>query len=173
MEISIWHAAFAPLVIAIYLHNNDQAMLELIQAAQEGSQWHAPYFLTALVWLPFLFLRERMGGGVSWGKKMMGLDLARSDESDHPVSAKNKIIRNLILIIPIFPLVEYFAAYYGNNKMQRIGDKMGGSYVIEADIAKPRTGSYSTALLGAFIGGMIVYYSVAPSLTEFWFKTLM
>ncbi len=105
MEISLWHLIFMPVVVAIYLHNNDQALREVVQTASNGETWGPPFLLTILVWLPFLLFRERLGGGVSWGKKMVGLDLARSDGSDHPVSDKNKSIRNLVLLNPLFPII--------------------------------------------------------------------
>lgn len=173
LEITVWHLAFMPLVIAIFLHNNEQALLEVIEAGAAGKTWDPPFWLTSLVWLPFLFFRERLGGGVSWGKKFVGLDLARSDGSDHPVSEKSRRTRNLVLIIPLLPLIEYFVAYYGNHKMQRLGDKWSGTYIVESDVAKPRTGSYSAAVLGAFIAAIYVYGSLAPDLAQFWFKTFM
>jgi hypothetical protein len=71
------------------------------------------------------------------------------------------------------PLIEFFVAYYGNNKMQRLEDKWSGTHIVAADEEKPRTGSYSGALLGAVIALIYVYGYLAPDMTQFWFKTLM
>jgi uncharacterized RDD family membrane protein YckC len=173
LEITVWYLAFTPLVVAIYLNNNVAALADLERLANAGEQWHQPYWLTALVWFPYFFYRDRFGGRVSWGKRFLSLDIARVDGSDHPVSNGNRSVRNLVMLIPIFPLIEYCVAYYGNKKMQRMGDKWAGTYVVEADVAKPRIGSYSAALLGTVLLFGFVYGSLAPQLTVFWFKTLI
>jgi hypothetical protein len=50
-------------------------------------------------------------------------------------------------VIPFVSLIEYFVAYYGNESMQRIGDKMASTRVIDVAPERFGTSSWSWQLL--------------------------
>lgn len=109
------------------------------------------------VGFPAYFALRDMVGPASFGKTMVGLGLAEHD-SDAAPGASGKILRNVLLIIPLVPLVEFFVAYYGNNEMQRLGDKLGKTRVVDLDPHGKGIGSWTGQLVGMLI---VTYVAIA------------
>lgn len=145
-----------------------------------------PYAL--LVGVPFsVFLRVSHGGfpGAGWlaqaplylfrdafgsagvGKRLVRLGIADA-ASGGTATRRARIVRGLPLIFPAVPLIEYFVAYYGNATMQRTGDMLARTRVV--DLAPERFGksSWTWQLLAALaVAGSLYVFESATLLTLF------
>ena len=100
-------------------------------------------------------------GTRSWGKRVVGLDIASADGSRY-VSPKARILRNLFTgIIPLLPVIEYFYVYYSNR---RIGDRVAGTSVVDCSPERSGKGSWSAQLVLALIGNLVVLRWLLPYL---------
>jgi hypothetical protein len=99
--------------------------------------------------LPCYLLRDILGDG-SPAKRMLGLRLVSGDGRELP-SVGARILRNVTLMLPVLPVVEYFVAFYGNATMQRLGDRLAGTRVEDVDPARYGKGSYSATMLASIV----------------------
>lgn len=98
---------------------------------------------------PYWLLRDVIGLA-AWSRRRVGLELV-SGGTGQPPAAGARVLRNLLLVVPLFQLIEYFVAYYGDGQMRRLGDKMADTCVTDRDPARTASGTYSGQLLGALI----------------------
>jgi uncharacterized RDD family membrane protein YckC len=110
---------------------------------------------TLLLYAPLYLLRDAFGAA-GLGKRLVGLSLAQAG-SDASPSMSARILRGVPLVIPFVSLVEYFVAYYGNEPMQRLGDKMAGTRVIDVAPERFGTSSWSWQLLLACVVAWALY----------------
>ena len=80
----------------------------------------------------YMLLRDTFGGR-SLGKFACGLKVI--DIKERPLKISQAIIRNIFIVLPILPLVEYFVMLK-NQQGRRIGDKAAKTIVIDL---KPQT----------------------------------
>ena len=66
-------------------------------------------------------------GGQSIGKYLVSTQVV--DENNLPVKPSQTIIRNIFMIIPIFPLIEYFRMLRDKEEGKRIGDNVAKTKV--------------------------------------------
>ena len=80
----------------------------------------------------YMLLRDTFGGR-SLGKLATGLKVI--DVKERPLKISQAIIRNIFIVLPILPLVEYFVMLK-NQQGRRVGDKAAKTLVIDL---KPQT----------------------------------
>lgn len=76
-------------------------------------------------WYIYILLRDCFSGQ-SLGKRLVGLQVI--DEKGTPVAASKTIARNIFMIIPFFPIIEYFIML-NEESGRRIGDKVAKTKV--------------------------------------------
>lgn len=90
-------------------------------------------------WIPILGLlailgwivaRDLVFGGQSLGKKAMGLKVVNA-ETGGPADTQSLLIRNAVLLIPCFGLVELIV-YFTSQDKRRLGDKWSKCTVVAA-----------------------------------------
>jgi len=79
------------------------------------------------VWAIYILLKDTVEAR-SIGKFFVGIQVL--DENSNPAKAAQTILRNLFMIIPIFPLVEYFVVLR-NAQGRRLGDKAAKTQVTD------------------------------------------
>ncbi|MDD2752175.1 MAG: RDD family protein [Candidatus Omnitrophica bacterium] len=79
------------------------------------------------VWAAYILLKDSVEAR-SIGKFFVGIQV--TDENNNPAKAPQTILRNLLMIIPIFPLVEYFVLLR-NAQGRRLGDKAAKTQVTD------------------------------------------
>lgn len=102
-------------------------------------------WLSALTVIPYTLFRDCIGG-VSIGKYFTGCRVV-DEKSGRPASTGQSIVRNILFLIPFFPLVELAVASVRPDS-RRLGDLMAGTTVV--------TGPPD------FIDGVLVATEVAP-----------
>jgi len=75
----------------------------------------------------YMLLRDTFGGR-SLGKFACGLKVI--DIKERPLKISQAIIRNIFVVLPILPLVEYFVMLK-NQQGRRIGDKVAKTMVVD------------------------------------------
>lgn len=113
-----------------------------------------------IVLAAYLLVRDLPATG-SWGKKLVGLGV-ESDKAELGASAK--VLRNVPLIIPIVPLVEFFVAYTDANGMRRLGDRFAGTRVVDLAPERFGDGSWTGQLVGALVVTGAIHYFVMQAL---------
>jgi uncharacterized RDD family membrane protein YckC len=73
-----------------------------------------------LVWSLIILFKDCMNGQ-SAGKYLVGTQII--DETGSPAKPSKTILRNLFMIIPVFPLIEYFIMLRDKVEGKRVGDK--------------------------------------------------
>jgi uncharacterized RDD family membrane protein YckC len=76
--------------------------------------------LSWIIWAAFILFKDCFNGQ-SVGKYLVGTQVI--DENSLPAKPSKTIIRNIFMIIPIFPLVEYIVMLRDKGEGKRIGDK--------------------------------------------------
>jgi uncharacterized RDD family membrane protein YckC len=76
--------------------------------------------ITWLVWSIIILFKDCMNGR-SAGKYLVGTQIL--DENGSPAKPSKAILRNLFMIIPFFPLIEYFIMLRDKVEGKRVGDK--------------------------------------------------
>ncbi|MCE9618636.1 MAG: RDD family protein [Planctomycetes bacterium] len=74
------------------------------------------------------FLMRDAIPGLTWGKKLMGLRVVRQG-TDAPAAVWSRIVRNSLLFIPFFVVVEGLCSLLDARDSRRIGDWIGGTRV--------------------------------------------
>ena len=82
----------------------------------------------ALAFMAWMLCRDLAFNGQSLGKKAMGLKVVDATTGQTPTSG-NMIIRNLVLFIPCFSLVE-LVVYFSSADKRRLGDKWTNTMVV-------------------------------------------
>jgi len=75
----------------------------------------------------YMLLRDTFGGK-SLGKFSTGLKVV--DVKERPLKISQAIIRNIFVVLPVLPLIEYFVMLK-NEQERRIGDKVAKTMVID------------------------------------------
>lgn len=75
----------------------------------------------------YLLLRDTLGGR-SLGKLAVGLRVV--DVKERPLKISQAIIRNIFVVLPLLPLLEYFVMLK-NQQGRRVGDKVAKTLVID------------------------------------------
>ncbi|MBT9560815.1 MAG: RDD family protein [Myxococcales bacterium] len=106
-----------------------------------------------LAWLMLaVWLGVRDLWGASWGKKLVGLDVAPIDDASREVSPGSRVLRNAPLMVPLVPIVEFFVAYLGSDpQMKRIGDRLAGTRIVDRFPDTQGRGSWSGMLVLALV----------------------
>ncbi len=106
-----------------------------------------------LAWLILaVWLAVRDLWGASWGKKLVGLDVAPIDDASREVSPGSRVLRNVPLMVPLVPIVEFFVAYLGSDpQMKRIGDRLAGTRIVDRFPDTRGRGSWSGMLILALV----------------------
>ena len=98
------------------------------------------------------------------GKRLVGLGIATPDGDSASIGAK--LTRNIPLCIPIFPIVEFFVAYYGDEHMQRLGDKFANTRVIDLQPDTKGKGTWSAQLVVSVVILMAAQNLVIPAIVS-------
>ena len=150
-----------PILYVLYLRNNEEALA----AAVNGSETAAQMIMT-VVTIAYYLIRDLPGKG-SLGKRLVGLEVAAVDSLEAPTT-KARILRGVPLAIPYFgQIIEFFAAYRGNDMMQRFGDKIAGTYIADRAPERFAKGSFTLPMIGAFIA-LGTAQTQLPNLVAFW-----
>ncbi len=81
-----------------------------------------------LIWLIVILFKDCLDGQ-SVGKYLVGTQII--DENNAPVNPSKAIIRNIFMIIPIFPIIEYFRMLRDKEQGKRIGDNVAKTKVTD------------------------------------------
>lgn len=79
-----------------------------------------------LSWIFLILIKDCLFNGQSIGKCAAGITII--DDNDNPPVFYKAILRNITLIIPLVPLVEFAVMFY-NAKGKRLGDSLAGTRV--------------------------------------------
>ena len=86
----------------------------------------------SLVWISYIIFKDCFNGqGI--GKYLVGIQVVSQDGS--PLKPSAAIIRNIFMVIPLFPLIEYFIMLK-DEQGKRLGDKVAKTQVTDL---KPQT----------------------------------
>ncbi|MBN1946934.1 MAG: RDD family protein [Bradymonadales bacterium] len=157
LEVAAINAVVAPVVLAVYFHARPVVLAELAQGTTA-----VLFPIQLAIWGVYLAIRDLVGA-TSFGKYLVGLGLAPSGDSAGRVPIGSRVLRNLPLIIPFVPVIEFVIAYYGNDQMQRLGDKLAKTQVVDLDTRKS-LGSWSGMLLLAFLLFLGINFLLVPRL---------
>jgi uncharacterized RDD family membrane protein YckC len=92
-----------------------------------------PKYVDWLVWAVYLLLKDCVHGQ-SIGKCLVGTQVV--DENNAPARPSKAIIRNIFMVIPIMPLVEYILILRDKAEGRRVGDRVAKTRVNDL---KPET----------------------------------
>lgn len=101
------------------------------------------------IWYVYILLKD-IFNGQSLGKSLVDLQVV--DDNNKPASVGPTILRNVFLIIPIFPIVEYFVMKK-DPLGQRIGDRVAQTRVNDL---KPETSDSVYLGISIFIFFIII-----------------
>lgn len=109
---------------------------------------------TPLTLVAFLLTRDLAFGGTSPGKRLVGLRVFASSETDEgrtPPTVAKRVLRNVpLLLTPLFWIVEYFAAK-NDGRLRRLGDKLAHTVIVDVNpaLATKRWGlAFGVAIIG-------------------------
>jgi len=152
-EVTAVQLLIVPIFLALFVH--------LTGDVDDGTA-----LVQMLIWVPYLLLRDLIGLE-SWGKRLVGLELRSNDE--RPLTAGRKVLRNVPLAIPIFPLIEFFAAYKGKDpKMLRFGDRWAKTSVAAKDPSTVK-GHYQGVLIVALLVMGAAELYATPKIANFYY----
>jgi uncharacterized RDD family membrane protein YckC len=119
------------------------ALIDVVVAAglQMAALWILPGFAARIAWfvgMAYLITRDSLPflGGQSVGKKAMKLKVVTLDEKSLSGNWEPALIRNGVLIIPFFALIELFILLTHEDKPERgrrLGDEWAKTKVIVAE----------------------------------------
>ncbi len=81
-----------------------------------------------ITWTILMLFKDALSGR-SPGKRFAGIQVV--DEEGNPPRLSRILLRNLFLVIPIFPLVEYIVMLKDKQEGKRIGDKLAKTRVAD------------------------------------------
>ncbi len=76
--------------------------------------------VAAILWIIWVLFKDCFNGQ-SPGKYLVGIQVV--DENNSPASPSKTIIRNIFMVIPFFPVIEYIIMLRDKDEGKRIGDK--------------------------------------------------
>jgi len=79
-----------------------------------------------IIWAVYILFKDCISGQ-SVGKYIVGTQVV--DEDNLPAKYFNTIIRNIFMIIPLLPLIEYIVMLRDKEEARRIGDKIAKTKV--------------------------------------------
>ena len=79
-----------------------------------------------LVWAAYILLKDCVNGQ-SLGKKIVGTQVV--DETGAVAEPFKAITRNVLMVLPIFPFIEYIVMLRDKEQGRRLGDKMAKTRV--------------------------------------------
>jgi uncharacterized RDD family membrane protein YckC len=159
IEISVLNILLVPVAFVLWIKALEPTTMSEVTSAADT--------VSFLVWAAYLLVRDLLGE-VSYGKRICGLKIIRDDHQK--VTGGQKVIRNIPLIVPVVPLIEYFVAYKGQG-MKRIGDRIAGTRVVAVDPEASRAGSYSGPLVLALIATVASHHYM-PKVADYIFEFL-
>src|SRR3989338_734542 len=81
-----------------------------------------------IAWTILMLFKDALSGR-SPGKRFAGIQVV--DEEGNPPRLSRILFRNLFLVIPIFPIVEYIVMLKDKQEGKRVGDKAAKTRVID------------------------------------------
>ncbi len=96
---------------------------------------------------------------------MLGLTVVRA-ESGAPASTGMRVGRNVPLVVPFVPLIEFLVASFGNKDMQRLGDLAASTRVVDAKPEKFGRGTYSWQLVLTMLACGIILGVLVPVIIQ-------
>ena len=81
-----------------------------------------------LVWSIIILFKDCLHGQ-SLGKYLVGTQII--DENDLPAKPGKTIVRNIFMIIPFLPVIEYIRMHYDRAEGKRIGDNLARTKVAD------------------------------------------
>jgi uncharacterized RDD family membrane protein YckC len=152
-EVTAVQLLIVPIFLALFVHLT-------------GDVGQGFFLVQMLIWIPYILLRDLIGLE-SWGKRLVGLELRSNDE--RPLTAGRKVLRNVPLAIPIFQLIEFFAAYKGKDpKMLRFGDRWAKTSVAAKDPSTIK-GHYQGILIVAMLVMGAAQFYATPKIANFYY----
>ncbi len=137
LEIALVQITVVPIFVALFV---------LLTGDTDTSMW----MIQLLIWVPYLLVRDLLGL-CSWGKYVVGLRLVNRKGGD--LTLGQRVLRNVPLAIPLFPIVEFFAAFKGTApEMLRFGDRWAHTQVVAA---KPQS------IRGQYTGPLVLALALA------------
>lgn len=82
--------------------------------------------INLIIWAAVILFKDSFSGQ-SVGKYLVGTQII--DENNLPAKPSKTIIRNIFMIIPIFPLIEYVMMLRDKEEGKRIGDNLAKTKV--------------------------------------------
>jgi len=132
--------------------------------AEEGSgilkTGVVPVKWSLVLWGAYCLARDLLGSE-SVGKRLLGLTVMRADSDAH-APAGMRVGRNVTLIVPLVPVVEFLVAYFGNKQMQRLGDFAASTRVVDVQPGRFGRGTYSWSLVLTLITCGFVQQVLVP-----------
>lgn len=154
LEGLVWGVTLEPLIKRIFLRTLHEPRVGVLVG------W--------VVSMVAFFAARDLLGPQSPGKTLVGLRLVQDDDSDRPVRAAQRVVRNLVFVIPVMEIVEFFVAYYGGPAMQRLGDRMARTRVVAAHPERTASGTFSWQLLGTVVLTLVSMRVFEPAAARLW-----
>ena len=86
------------------------------------------FYLLGIAWaIGYLLLRDFLGGGRSFGKKALGLNI--TVEGGGKVGLVTSLLRNITLVVPFVNFVDLVMVFI-DDKGQRLGEKIAKTQVV-------------------------------------------
>lgn len=169
LEVVVVMVTVMPPAVALLLRVRPEVAMRLLGGGAPG----ALVALEMAIWGVFILFRD-VPGGASPGKRLVGLAVAPAadDGSGGAVPVGRRILRNVPIAIPLVPAIEFLVAYYGNERMQRLGDRMSATCVVDRSPERLGRGSWSLQLLLALALLVLVHKFVVPRLIGFYVELL-
>lgn len=155
IEIALLELTVTPILVVMTVNANTASRLEGV-----------PIGLSLIAWGLYSLARDTIGDA-SIGKRMMKLSLQQQESPESP-STSAKIQRNIPLVIPLGPVVEFVVLYFGGETQIRLGDRLASTRVVDAAPDANKTGTHSGLLLLSWFGLSIVHALIVPALVRFY-----
>jgi uncharacterized RDD family membrane protein YckC len=130
-----------------------------------------PLWLVSWALIAVYLLVRDLTGSASVGKTMVGLGLANAKGDAAKVSVSARILRNLTIAIPGVQLIEFFVAYQGNNKMQRMGDYLSNTYVVDLRPRESSRGTFAGPMAASVLVTACILALLFVPVTNYWART--
>jgi hypothetical protein len=142
LELAVWYGTIGPVLHAL--------LTKVLPAGLAGYAAIGLYYA----------LRDFIPVAAS-ARQLVGLRLASSDGG--ALTGRQRLLRNVILVVPAVSVVEYLVAYYGGGlQMRRLGDRLADTYIHDADPSRATRGSHTLQLVGALVLMCIASMAIAP-----------